>query len=48
MPIELDGQAATHVPHWMQRPASMTPACSSKNQVLPGGSSMPFISSRIR
>ncbi len=48
MPIELDGQAATQVPHWMQRSASMTPACSSQNHVLPGGSAIPFISSRIR
>ena len=48
MPIELDGQAATQVPHWMHRSASMTPACSSQNHVLPGGSAIPFISSRIR
>ncbi len=40
-PIELDGQTATQVPHWMQRSASMTPACSSQNQVLPGGSADP-------
>ncbi len=46
IPIELDGQTATQVPHWMQRSASMTPASSSQNQVLPGGSSMPFIRSR--
>ena len=48
MPMELDGQAAMQVPHWMQRPASMTPAWSSQNQVLPGGSVIPFISSRMR
>ena len=48
IPIELDGQAATQVPHWMHRPASMTPACSSKNHVLPGGSSIPLISWRMR
>ena len=48
MPIELDGQAAMQVPHWMHRPASITPASSSQNQVFPGGSVMPFISSRIR
>ncbi len=47
-PIELEGQAATQVPHWMQRSASMTAAASSQNQTLPGGSSMPFISSRSR
>ena len=45
---EMDGHAATHVPHWMQRSASMTPAASSQNQTLPGGSSIPFISSRSR
>ncbi len=48
IPMELEGQAATQVPHWMQRPASMTPAWSSQNQVLPGGSAIPLISSRIR
>ena len=47
-PIEFEGHTATHVPHSMHRPASITPASSSKNQVLPGGSAMPFISSRIR
>jgi hypothetical protein len=46
--MELDGQAATQVPHWMQRSASITPAWSSQNQVLPGGSAIPFISSRMR
>ena len=48
MPIELDGQTATQVPHWMQRSASMTAASSSQNQTLPDGSGMPFISSRRR
>ncbi len=48
MPIELDGQTATHVPHWMQRSAWITPASSSQNHTLPGGSLMPFISSRRR
>jgi hypothetical protein len=48
MPMELDGHTATQVPHWMQRSASITPASSSQNQVLPGGSATPFISSRIR
>ena len=32
----------------MQRSAKMTPASSSQNHVLPGGSSTPFISSRMR
>ena len=45
---EFEGQAATQVPHWMHRPASMTAEDSSQNQVLPGGSSIPFISSRMR
>ena len=46
-PIEFEGHTATQVPHSMHRPASITPASSSKNQVLPGGSVIPFISSRI-
>ena len=45
-PMELDGQTATHVPHSMQRSAWITPASSSQNHTLPGGSAMPFISSR--
>jgi hypothetical protein len=48
MPMEFDGHTATQVPHWMQRSASMTPASSSQNQTLSGGSVMPFISSRSR
>src|ERR1019366_3200482 len=47
-PIEFDGHTATQVPHWMQRSAKITPASSSQNQVLPGGSVTPFISSRMR
>src|SRR5579884_2108276 len=47
MPIESLGQAATHVPHWMHRPASMTPAANSQNQVLPGASVIPFIRRRM-
>ena len=48
IPMELDGQTATQVPHWMQRSASITPASSSQNQTFPGGSAMPFICSRRR
>ena len=48
MPMELDGQTATQVPHWMQRSASITPASSSQNHTLPGGSAIPFICSRMR
>jgi hypothetical protein len=47
IPIESEGQTAMHAPHWMHRPASITPASSSQNQVLPGASSAPFISSRM-
>ena len=46
MPMEFDGHTATQVPHWMQRSAWITPASSSQNQTLPGGSAMPFICSR--
>lgn len=46
-PIELEGHTATHVPHWMQRSASMTAASSSQNHVFPGASATPFISSRM-
>ena len=42
------GQTATHVPHWMQRSAWITPASSSQNQTLPGGSVIPFICSLMR
>jgi hypothetical protein len=48
MPMEFDGHTATQVPHWMQRSAWITPASSSQNHTLPGGSAMPFISSRMR
>ncbi len=46
-PIELDGQTATQVPHWMQRSASITADSSSQNHVFPGASATPFISSRM-
>ena len=48
IPMEFDGHTATHVPHSMQRSAWITPASSSQNHTLPGGSGMPFISSRMR
>ena len=48
IPMEFEGQTATQVPHWMQRSAWMTPASSSQNQTLPGGSVIPFICSRMR
>ncbi len=47
-PMEFEGQTATHVPHWMQRSAWITPASSSQNQTLPGGSVIPFICSLMR
>ncbi len=46
--MEFEGQTATQVPHWMQRSAWITPASSSQNHTLPGGSAIPFICSRIR
>ena len=48
MPMEFEGQTATQVPHWMQRSAWITPASSSQNHTLPGGSVIPFICSRRR
>ena len=46
IPMEFEGQTATQVPQRMHRSASMTPASSSQNHTLPGGSGMPFICSR--
>ena len=47
-PMEFEGHTATQVPHWMQRSAWITPASSSQNQTLPGGSVIPFICSLMR
>ncbi len=48
MPMEFDGHTAMQVPHWMHRLASITPASSSQNHTLPGGSGIPFICSLRR
>src|SRR5918994_6086075 len=47
IPMESDGQAATHTPHCTHRSASMTAFSRSQNQTFPGASSMSFIISLI-